>query len=494
MNAFKYLLVFCLAFALPNRSISAVKDPLQLADALQSNMVLQQNKAFKVWGKAKAGEQVSILADWMANPVCVYAGNDGNFMGIIEIPAAKKGDFSTHRLKIETSEEKKELNNLLIGDVWFCSGQSNMQFAVKEMTGAAEVIKEANQSNIRLLNVGLNFNTNPTDRFSGQWVACSAETVKGFSAVGYIFGRKLFDTLNIPIGIIFSGVGASGVQAYIPQDELARNEQLNNTYLKPYLASPQAKEKLNANFSFEKVVRPFLLYNALIHPFINSSIKGICWYQGESNHMERATYINAMKVMIKSWRERFKQGDLPFYYVQIAPYGHEKDDPTLAFDAFFREAQEQATSLNNTAMVSTMDVGDAKDLHPKNKKPVGLRLAAVALNRIYNQDTIRYQGPQFAYVDFKKNKATVHFKPESLGSGLNTNDGFPPKFFYVAGADQRFYPAAAQLEGNTIILHSAEVKHPLAVRYAFFNYPVTNLQNQDGYPANPFRTDFWPEK
>jgi len=493
MKRFTILLIFCLAFTCAEGVYAVMKDSLLIADALQSNMVLQQNKSFKVWGTAKAGVQVSIQADWMANPVHTTVEQDGTFLGIIDVPIARKGDFNPHQIQVSTAGEKKVLSNLLIGEVWFCSGQSNMQFAVKEMIGADEVLKEADEPNIRLLNVGLNFSASPIGQFLGKWQVSNMESVKGFSAVGYTFGQKLYKELNIPIGLIFSGIGASGVQAYIPQDELAKNNRLNETYLKPYLESPKAAEKIDGGFSFEKVVRPYLLYNAMIHPFLNLSIKGICWYQGEANHMERESYVTATQVMISSWRERFKQGDLPFYYVQIAPYFHEKEDPKLAFDAFFREAQEKVSSLNNTAMVSTMDVGEAKDLHPKNKKPVGLRLAAVALNRVYNQLSVPYQGPQYSHVDFKKNTAAVSFRPESLGTGLNTNDGAAPAFFYLAGADKVFYPATAKIVGNTVVLSSKNVKSPKSVRYAFFNYPVTNLQNKEGFPVNPFRTDDWAE-
>ncbi|WP_432711710.1 sialate O-acetylesterase [Pedobacter sp.] len=493
MNSIKYLLIFCLALNLTNHSYSAVKDSLSLADALQNNMVLQQNKAFKVWGKANAGEKISITADWMANPIIVIAANNGIFEGMIAVPQAKRGDFSSHYILVGTKKEKKKLINLLIGDVWFCSGQSNMQFAVKEMTGAADVISKANQPHIRLLNVELNFSKYPIDTFAGKWQECSGANVKGFSAVGYTFGRKLYDELNIPIGIIFSGIGASGVQAYLPQDVLANNSLLNQTYLQPYLDSLKAKEEISSAFSFEKVVRPFLLYNAMIHPFINLSIKGFCWYQGESNHMERIAYVEAMHVMIKEWRTRFKQADLPFYYVQIAPFAHEKEDVKLTYDAFFREAQGQIAELNNTKMICTMDVGEAKNLHPTKKEPIGHRLAAVALNRTYHQLSVTYMGPTFSHAIFQKEIATIYFKQETLSGGLNTSDGQAPAFFFVAGDDQIFYPAIAKIINNTIVVTSDKVIKPRAVRYAFFNYPVTNLQNSNGFPALPFRTDDWPE-
>jgi sialate O-acetylesterase len=475
--------------------VSSVKGyaVLKLADALQDDMVLQQNKAFKVWGKANAGANVSISTDWMPHAITVIANADGSFMGTIDVPIAKKGDFTAHQLIVTSTSEKITLHNLLIGDLWFCSGQSNMQFAVKEMTGAEQTIKEANQPNIRLLKVDLNFSSTPIDGFSGKWQQCSTDVVKNFSAVGYIFGHKLYEELDIPIGLIFSGIGASAVQAYIPQQDLASNPLLDSVYLRPYLNSPKAKELINGGFSFEKVIRPFLLYNAMINPFVNLSVKGFCWYQGESNHMERGTYTTATQTMIKSWRTQFKQGDLPFYYVQIAPYGHEKADDKLAYDAFFREAQMKVAELNNTGIVATMDVGDAKDLHPKNKKPIGLRLAAVALNRTYARHDVLFEGPTFNYVEFKKREVIIHFKEGTLANGLSTKDGEAPRFFYTADESQIFYPAEAVIKNNTVVVTSKKVRRPKAVRYAFFNYPVTNLQNSEGFPALPFRTDSWQE-
>lgn len=491
MNILRVLI--CCFFLFPTSSFAASVDSLRIADALQSNMVIQQNKPFKVWGGAKPGRKVVIHADWLAVPTEVYADANGNFMGIIPVPKAEKGNFTAHRINVTAGDEHVELSNLLIGDVWICSGQSNMQFSVKEMTGAEQAISGADQPHIRLLNVALNFSETPLESFKGNWQVCSPGSVSGFSAVGYSFGKKLSDNLNIPIGLIFTGIGASSVQAYIPKADLTADTMLNRVYLQPYLAHPKSKEPVDGGFSFEKVMRPYLLYNAMVHPLINLSIKGFIWYQGEANHQERASYVWATQTMINSWRRNFSQGQLPFYYVQIAPFFHDKEDPALAFDAYFREAQEKIAALNNTYMVSTMDVGDATDLHPKNKKPVGERLAAVALNRAYNQLDVIYQGPTVDEVGFEGNTAYVSFMPETLGSGLQTNDGQPPRFFYVAGADRVFYPAEARIDGSRIVVESDKVTDITAVRYAFFNYPVTNLENKEGFPALPFRTDTWEE-
>lgn len=469
------------------------KTGLQFANVLQSNMVLQQNKPLKVWGKAVAGKPIAIQADWLVNAIVVTADKDSSFLGILPMPEAKENDFTRHELTIESNGEKVVLTNLLIGDVWFCSGQSNMQFSMKEVIDSAKEVGSANYPNIRIFNAGLNFSATPIHHISGKWEECSPETIKKFSAVGYNFGKELYTQLNIPIGLVFSGIGASAAQAFVPQPTLAADTMLNRVYLQPYLTSNKSKEIINGGFSFEKVTRPFLLYNALINPFVNLSIKGFCWYQGESNRMERESYTRLTQAMVSSWRQNFGQGNLPFYYVQVAPFFYDKTDSTLADYAFFREAQENISKLNDTYMVLTMDVGEGKNLHPKNKKPVGIRLAKSALNRTYGRLDVAYRGPHYNYMEINKNKATIYFTNESVASGLQTKDGKEPTFFTIAGADRIFYPAQASIIGYTVLVSSQQVKKPVAVRYAFTNYPVTNFENKVGLPAVPFRTDDWPE-
>ncbi len=492
MNILKVFI--CCAFSFPAVSFAALMDGLRLGDVLQSNMVIQQNKPFKIWGKAQPGRNVTIHADWLSSSTEIQVNATGDFMGIIPVPRAEKGKFTAHQIRVVAGDEQVELNDLLIGDVWICSGQSNMQFAVREMVDADNVLSTADQSQIRLLNVGLNFSETPLENFHGNWQICSPEIAKDFSAVGYSFGKKLSDSLDIPIGLIFTGIGASSVQAYIPKEDLANDPMLHKAYLQPYLADPKSKQPVDGGFSFEKVMRPYLLYNAMVHPLTNLSIRGFIWYQGEANHLERESFVRATQTMINSWRRDFSQGQLPFYYVQIAPYFHDHENPKLAFDAYFREAQEKVAELNNTYMVSTMDVGEAKDLHPKNKKPIGDRLASIALNREYNWLGVVFQGPVVDEVRFEKNKAYVYFEPQTLGSGLQTNDGQPPRFFYVAGEDRVFHPAKASIDGNRVVVESNVVTTIMSVRYAFFNYPVTNLENNEGFPAIPFRTDTWDEE
>jgi sialate O-acetylesterase len=368
-----------------------------------------------------------------------------------------------------------------------------MQFSMKEVLDSTREVAAANFPNLRLLNVGLNFSATPCETFTGKWVACRPATAKGFSAVGYYFGREPQQTLHVPVGLIFSGIGASAAQAYVPQPVLAADTMLNRVYLQPYLNSPRSKEVIDGGFSFEKVTRPFLLYNAIIYPLRHFAIRGVCWYQGESNRKERESYTKLTQAMIQSWRQAFQQSDLPFYYVQVAPFFLDKEDPTLADYAFFREAQEKISTLNNTAMVTTVDVGEAKNLHPHNKRPIGIRLAKTALNRTYGRLNVIWRGPQYQHMEVSGKKAIIYFEPGTTTGGLHTGDGSAPRFFIIAGADQQFYPAEAAIDGNKIIVWSNKVKKPVAVRYAFTNYAVTTLHNGEGWPVIPFRTDNWAE-
>lgn len=472
------------------------------ADALQSNMVIQQNKPFKVWGAAPAGDEITIKADWLDVPTKVTAGKDNRWMGIIPVPAAVKGNYGKHTITISDADTTATLTNVLIGDVWFCSGQSNMQYGIRDKgdgsnTGIVDYRQEiaaARHPGIRLLSVALDFKAEPSERFTGRWVECSPETVADFSGVAYSFGKELQRKLDIPVGIIVSCIGASTAQAYTSRAALQADPLAKEKYLDPYLNSDRAKEAVTSDFTWEKVTRPYLLYNTFIHPFINLSVSGFCWYQGESNRNERAAYTHLVQTMVKGWRKDFAQGDLPFYYVQVAPFFWDNADETSADYAYFREAQEKISELNNTVMVVTMDVGEAKNLHPRNKKPVGIRLAQAALNRHYGQPDVPYLGPQFSQLQIQGNTAVINFDPQTVKNGLRTNDGKPPAHFFVAGADRQFHAATAKINGHKIYVTSAKVPAPLAVRYAFTNFPVTNLENGDGLPAAPFRTDNWPEQ
>jgi sialate O-acetylesterase len=325
----------------------------------------------------------------------------------------------------------------------------------------------------------------------GQWTICSPQTVPDFSAVAYFFARDLYLQKRIPVGLVVSSIGASTAEAWTSRDSLQADKNLHTKYLYPYDTSTRSKEVLDATVTFDKVARPTLLYNAMIYPLRHVSLSGFLWYQGESNRKDGAIYTRLLSTMIGNWRALFKQGMLPFYYVQVAPYNWQENNP-LAFEyAELREAQAAVRATTPaTEMVVTMDIADPNDIHPRNKQEVGYRLAQIALAKNYGMTGLVYKGPEFESVATHKDTLVVSFRKESIGSGLGTNDGQPPRHFFVAGKNKEFFPAEAIIRNNQLLLVCKEVKNPVAVRYAFTNYPVTNFQNTDGFPAVPFRSSF----
>ncbi|MGN6179919.1 MAG: sialate O-acetylesterase [Mucilaginibacter sp.] len=498
MFKFFRLVVFT-AVAVSGAIVTAKAQAFRLANVLQSNMVIQQNKPFHVWGIAKPGDHIKIDADWASHITTTVADANGNWVGDIKVPKAIPGDFKPHTLVVMDGDNNIKLDNLLIGDLWFCVGQSNMDMPLgAELNwtyrGALNFEKEvaaANYPNIRLYRSDWQFRSAPSTDNKGTWHECSPESVKGFSAVAYFFGRKLYQKLNIPIGLVVSAIPGAGTQAFVKREVLENDTMLKRVYLDPYQNVISTQKKVDSLGLFPSVTKPTLIYNAIIYPMFNLSIKGMIYYQGESNITDkREHYIPLFTAMVADFRSEFKQGNFPFYYTQIAPYREEHDDTTAFKAAIFKETQEKLLSIKNTGMAVTMDVGEERNVHPRDKKPVGERLANIALNKTYHQHTA-YQGPHFTKFEMHGSEVTVYFKKESIGSGLTTNDGKAPRHFFVAGDDHKFYWANAKIVGDNVILSSDKVTKPIAVRYAFTDGAVTNLENREGLPAVPFRTDNW---
>jgi sialate O-acetylesterase len=465
--------------------------------SIQSNMVIQQQKPLRVWGNAAAGSIVQLKVDWLAGNFRDTADENGHWRMEVKVPAAIPGDFQAHELRISNDEKEILFSNILIGDVWLCSGQSNMDMQLKPflpwLLGTLhyqQEIANAHYPQIRLFDLETNFSATPMRQGKGQWSVCSPLTVPDYSAVAYFFARDLYQQLRIPIGLVVSSIGASTAQAWTSRDTLAAAPVLHSKYLYPYDTSARSKELLDATVTFDKVARPTLLYNSMIYPLRELSLKGILWYQGESNRTDGALYTRLLSAMIRNWRNLFQQGDLPFYFVQVAPYNWQEDNPTAFEYAELREAQAAVRQqVPNTEMVVTMDIADPTDIHPRNKQDVGYRLAQIALARDYNHDRV-YRGPEFSRQERVGDTLVLHFDPETIGTGLGTNDGQEPRHFYIAGKDKKFYPAKARIKNNQVWLYHDKLKNPVAVRYAFTNYPVTNFCNLEGFPAVPFRTAF----
>ncbi|HEY8930898.1 MAG TPA: sialate O-acetylesterase [Mucilaginibacter sp.] len=452
--------------------------------ALQSNMVIQRDKPFVIWGTARAKQSVTINVSWNATPTITTADDAGNWK--VSIPAAVANSTPQTITGNPNGDPAVTLNNILIGDVWLCVGQSNMTMpvdAISPFLGVTDYpneIASANYPLIRTATVQSDYEDTPQANFKtpATWVVCSPSTVGPVSAVAYFFARKLNITLNVPIGIIVSSINGSYGQEWANQEAITGDFLLNAIY--------------GSNNSS--------LYNGMISPLTNLNVKGFLWYQGENNqHDNPANYTKLNQALIAGWRTKFNNSKLPFYLVQLTPFAEDYattnppgGDKTLDYLAKFREGQANVLTLPGTGMAVTMDVGEVDNHHPRNKKPVGERLALLALKNDYGQN-VQTLGPHFSSWSTTGNTAMISFAA-GTANGLTTGDGKPlNQFFFVAGGDHVFHQATATIVGSTVrVVAAPDTPLPiLSVRYAFTNAPVTNLQNSAGLPAEPFRTDNW---
>ncbi|MBF4507837.1 9-O-acetylesterase [Flavobacterium sp. JLP] len=500
----KKLLLLFIILGLKITAIAQVKLPALVGD----NMVLQQNSKVNLWGWASPNEKIKIQLGWQNNPVEITANPDGTWKTAVNTPQGSEKPFD---VSIEASN-KIILKNILIGEVWICSGQSNMYFPVGKEDGTwktgvknyEQEIQNANFPSIRLFTVLTKASQKPLDDVTGSWKQCSPSSIKTFSAVAYFFGRDLYQNLKVPIGLISSSWGGTKAEAWTSQTVLeenpdflpileqdAKNEKLFQEKLEIYYADLQKERIANNNdISKSQLKRPkkeenktsYVLYNAMLHPLINYTMKGVIWYQGESNAESAFLYRTLFPAMIKNWRSDWNQGDFPFYFVQIAP--HKGQNPDI------REAQLMASkSVSNTGMAVTTDVGNATNIHPIDKQTVGYRLALIARSKTYNESNLAYSGPLYNHMKIKKGKIQLFFDDVENGFKKSNED---LKEFEISGNDQIFYPAQAKIDGKTIVVSSSKVKNPAAVRFAWKAVPEPNLFNAENLPASPFRTDDWP--
>jgi sialate O-acetylesterase len=434
-------------------------------------MVLQQGASVPIWGTADPGTEVTVR--FRDREATATAGDDGKWMAYLHDLAAG-GDGGT--LTIAGGDDSVTIDDVLVGEVWVCSGQSNMQWAVSQSANPDEVIAGSEDPQLRLLTVPRVGTAEPQDTVEISWSASSPETIPGFSAVAYHFGKMLRKELGVPVGLISTNFGGTPAEAWTDTAALAAHP-----YLKGILDRPENPRESH---------RPGWLYNAMIHPIVPYGIAGAIWYQGESNAGQAFEYRTLFPAMIENWRDAFGQGDFPFLLVQLAPFKQIRTEPGPSDWAELREAQLLATQiLRNVAMAVITDVGEEDDIHPKAKEPVGQRLALAALALEYGKD-IPHSGPTLRSASFADGKATLTF--DHAHGGLVAKDGSLTGFT-IAGKDQKFVNAEAEIvDEQTIVVSSPEVDHPVAVRFGWDDYPVVNLWNGADLPASPFRTDSWP--
>lgn len=462
---------------------------ISMPNIIGSYMVLQQNTQVPLWGWATSGTKVDITPSWGTTKT-IYVGTDGKWKTSIQTPVAVAGQAPQYSILVKGPSNTLTFSNILVGEVWLCSGQSNMSFPMNykdaSMLGVVDYqteIAAANFPNIRLFTVPTSNSATPQTNCNGSWTSCTPTSISNFSAVAYYFGRELFTNkaLNVPVGIIHDSYSGSSIQAWMKQSVLTNDAELKAKYIDGTFTATETK--------------PYLVYNAMIAPIIPFAIKGVIWYQGESNALDGSTYTKANIAMLNDWRADWGI-DFSFYAVQLTPrFWSTAQVKDLGYSrAMFREAQTNIQTAPKTGIVVTSDLMlNAAELtyaHTRMKKEVGQRLVYWALAKDYGQ-TVQYLGPNYQSLTIEGNKVRINFTIESLGSGLITKDGLNPKCFKIAGSDMKFYPALAIIDGNTIVVSSAYVSSPVAVRYAFTEGAITNLQNKEGVAAFPFRTDTW---
>lgn len=444
---------------------------IRLPAVIASNMVLQRNSTVQLWGWAHAGEKIRVHTSWNNSLDSTITTRDAKWRISIKTPEA--GGPYTITLQ---GYNLVKLENVLIGEVWVCSGQSNMAWS--SLQGLQDVKAEfptCADSKMRFFQIPNTTAAYPQDDCSASWVACDSNTLRGFSAVGYFFGKKLRQDLNIPIGLINTSWGGTPAEVWTPAPEVEND---------PVLKEAAAKLTPSTNWPGT----PGYTYNAMIAPITSFSIAGAIWYQGESNAGTANTYTKLMGAMISAWRKAWNK-EFPFYFVQIAPYNYGKG--TIK-GALLREAQTGTLQFPRTGMAVITDlVADTANIHPTNKHDVGLRLANWALSDTYGKTGIACKSPQFDQMEKKDNKIILHFDNAEDGLVLK---GKKAEQFFIAGADRQFVPADVVVKGNTVTVSAKTVKQPEAVRFAFTNTAIGNIFNKAGLPVNPFRTDNWEEK
>ena len=487
-----------------------------LPSVIGSNMVLQRDRQVPIWGWATPGEVVTLTlsADGVPikPPIVVAADAEGNWQ--TKLPAMAAG--GPYTLKI-TGINTVELTNVLFGEVWVCSGQSNMQWAVRVSKDSEAEIAAANYPTIRLFYVPRVAAGLLQKDIAADWSETTPETVENFSAVAYYFGRKLYKNLDVPIGLINTSWGGTRIEPWTPPVGFASvpalgsiSKEIKEAHANYRVQLPEKMKEVEAwiaetrkaletgtrltrmpenRHPLRHHTRPTGIYNSMVHPLIPYAIRGAIWYQGESNLRDGMRYHEKMKALINGWREVWGQGDFPFYFVQLAPFNYGGRNANPFFLPQIWEAQAATLALPNTGMAVTTDIGNLRDIHPRNKQDVGRRLALWALAKDYGRDDVTYSGPLYKSMAVEGN--TIRLTFYHVGSGLTSRDEKPLTWFQIAGEDKEFVEANATIDGDTVVVSSDTIANPVAVRFGWHQSAEPNFVNKEGLPASPFRTDSW---
>jgi sialate O-acetylesterase len=462
-----HLSIFMLVLALTTPLTAAITLPSIFAD----NMVIQRETNTKLWGQADPEKRVTVVTSWNLRRYSTTSDSEGRWEVIINTPKAG----GPHTIVISDGRPMT-LSNVMSGDVWLCSGQSNMEMKMEggrrePVEGSTMDILRSPNSKIRLFTVAKNHSLKPQTNVVGHWQEAMPLSVGSFSATAYYFGRLLNEILDIPVGLISSSWGGSRIEAWM-------NKEMLSAF--PHIAIPEPEESVQ-----HPNQKPLYLYQAMIHPLEGFAVKGTIWYQGESNLNNAHEYAELFGAMVEGWRKRWNQPEMPFYFCQIAPFEYRNNINS----AYLREAQLQASlKVPHTGMAVLMDAGEQYNIHPAKKKEAGERLALLAIQKTYTIEGINGESPVYKSIEIKDSTITVHFDKAPLGvSGKD----YASQLFSIAGEDRVFHPAKAQITREGIIVSSEKVQEPVAVRYAFENYVKGDLFGVNGLPVSSFRSDNW---
>lgn len=468
----------CAAFAMAAASAQEFK----VADIFGDNMVLQQKSEAKIWGTDKPGSKISVVSSWNGKNYSTTTDKEGKWSVYIATPAAG----GPYTLKVK-GQKSITFNNVLIGEVWFASGQSNMSMPLKgyycqPVEGSNEAILDATGKNIRFINIPTLAAYKPLDGFDAEWQVASVRTAGECCAVGWFFADFLAKHIGVPIGIINASFGGSSVEAWMTPDACSRFEDIG------------VPEKSEESSPWLNNI-PTVLYNGMVNPLVGYNIRGMIWYQGESNVFNVPRYASSVAAMVEDYRKIWGCGNFPFYFVQIAPYDYKSWNfftpqwPEIS--AYQREAQAKCLDIiENSGMAVTLDIGHPTEIHPPKKREVGERLGMLALAKTYGVTGFEAESPRYEKMDVKGNKAIIHFTSQHFGI---TSKGNKLRLFEIAGENRVFHEAEAWIDGDngTVVVTNRYVNEPKAVRYAFKDFVEAELFGCGGLPVPSFRTDDW---
>lgn len=452
---------------------------IKLPAIFSDNMMFQQNSDVKVWGWGDKNKTIEVRPSWTNEPYYVKVDKDGKWSVNIKTLGA---DNRLYSIDITDGSENITFNNILIGEVWLCLGQSNMEMPMKGFKGQpvknsnTDILKSANK-NIRLFTVKRTSLLNPSEDVIGTWQEASPETVREFSATGYYFGRLLNQMLNVPVGLVLSSYGGTWIESWMAKEWLTEFPEINIPKTDADIKVPNRT--------------PTTLYNGMINPIKGFTIKGSIMYQGESNYDRPKQYVPLFEKFAKELRNLWGQGEFPFYFCQIAPYNNPPEAHGDFNAAYLREAQLKASqNIPNSGMVVLMDVGEENNIHPQDKQTGGERLTMMVLGKTYGKKGFAFESPSFEGMEIKDSVAILSFANAPMWM---TSFGKEMKNFEIAGADRKFYPAKAKFNRSKVEVSSDKVANPVAVRYGFNDFVKADLFGTEGLPVSSFRTDNWNE-